>query len=86
MAVAIERSAELIEAVLAVPSPGCAYVPVDPGAPAERNRLVLESVDPALLLVAGEFPTDFHVAVSRCTTSSPVKYRPSWTPTRSSQR
>ncbi|HMS73958.1 non-ribosomal peptide synthetase [Gordonia sp. (in: high G+C Gram-positive bacteria)] len=56
VAVAIERSAELIEAVLAVLVAGGAYVPVDPGAPAERNRLVLESVDPALLLVAGGVP------------------------------
>ncbi|MBD0022934.1 MAG: amino acid adenylation domain-containing protein [Gordonia sp.] len=59
VAVAIERSAELIDAVLAVVGAGGAYVPMDPGAPADRNALVLRSARPALLLVAGGIPDGF---------------------------
>ncbi|MFW0794041.1 amino acid adenylation domain-containing protein [Gordonia sp. CPCC 205515] len=53
VAIAIERSAHLLEAILAVLHAGGAYVPIDPGAPAERNQRVLSSCSPAVVLVAG---------------------------------
>ncbi|MEZ5210767.1 amino acid adenylation domain-containing protein [Gordonia sp. (in: high G+C Gram-positive bacteria)] len=56
VAVAIVRSAPMVDAVLAVLLAGGSYVPLDPGAPARRNALVLDSAAPALLLVAGERP------------------------------
>ncbi|GAA3971611.1 hypothetical protein GCM10022231_36430 [Gordonia caeni] len=56
VAVAIDRSLHLVDAVLAVLVAGGAYVPLDPAAPAQRTALVLESAAPALLLVAGDVP------------------------------
>ncbi|MGB6244385.1 amino acid adenylation domain-containing protein, partial [Gordonia sp. (in: high G+C Gram-positive bacteria)] len=56
VAVAIPRSVELVEAVLAVLHAGGAYVPIDPAAPAERTELILQSARPALVIVAGAAP------------------------------
>ncbi|GAC02285.1 putative non-ribosomal peptide synthetase [Gordonia namibiensis NBRC 108229] len=53
VAVAISRSATLVESVLAVLAAGGAYVPVDPDAPARRTRLVVDSCRPAVVLTAG---------------------------------
>ncbi|MGC9379069.1 amino acid adenylation domain-containing protein [Streptomyces sp. MH13] len=51
VAVAVPRSAELITALLAVLRTGAAYVPVDPGLPAERVALLLEDTQPVRILV-----------------------------------
>ncbi|MFI7633174.1 amino acid adenylation domain-containing protein [Nonomuraea sp. NPDC049400] len=48
--VMLERSVELIAGVLAVLRTGAAYLPLDPGYPAERTRLVLSDAEPAMLL------------------------------------
>lgn len=56
VAIAIRRSAHLVDAVLAVLAAGGAYVPLDPDAPTQRNAMVLASARPALVLVAGEEP------------------------------
>ncbi|WP_244406065.1 non-ribosomal peptide synthetase [Streptomyces sp. DSM 40868] len=54
VAVLMPRSAETVVAVLAVLKAGAAYVPVDPGHPAERIRTVLDDSGAALVLVQGD--------------------------------
>ncbi|MEE1795916.1 amino acid adenylation domain-containing protein [Streptomyces sp. BE308] len=50
VAVAMDRSADLVVALLAVLNTGAAYLPLDPRNPDERRRTVLEEARPALLL------------------------------------
>ncbi|HEX6471812.1 MAG TPA: non-ribosomal peptide synthase/polyketide synthase [Streptosporangiaceae bacterium] len=50
VALALPRSAELVVAVLAVLKAGGAYLPVDPGHPADRVRAMIEDAGPVLLL------------------------------------
>ncbi|HEV3293669.1 MAG TPA: amino acid adenylation domain-containing protein, partial [Streptosporangiaceae bacterium] len=50
VAVLLERSAELVVALLAVLKSGAAYVPVDPGYPADRVQFVLDDVAPATVI------------------------------------
>ena len=52
--IALDRSADLVVALLAVLKTGAAYVPIDPGFPAERVRLMIEDADPKLVLTAGD--------------------------------
>ncbi|WP_165975404.1 non-ribosomal peptide synthetase [Actinomadura rubrisoli] len=47
---ALDRSTQLIEAMLAVLKAGGAYLPVDPDYPAERVRFMLDDAEPVLLL------------------------------------
>jgi amino acid adenylation domain-containing protein len=51
VAVSMERSPELIVALLAILKAGGAYVPLDPGHPDARLRLMLEDTEARLLLV-----------------------------------
>ena len=54
VAIAMPRSADLITAVLAVLKSGAAYVPVDPGYPADRIAFMLADTSPvAVLTTAG---------------------------------
>ena len=59
--VAQERSADLLPTLLGVWRAGGAYVPVDPGYPAERTRFIVEQADPAVIVsqtsVAAGLPT-----------------------------
>ncbi|MEE1739736.1 amino acid adenylation domain-containing protein [Streptomyces sp. BE147] len=50
VAVAVNRSADLVVALLAVLRTGAAYLPLDPRNPDERQRTVLEEARPCLLL------------------------------------
>ncbi|MET8029032.1 amino acid adenylation domain-containing protein [Streptomyces avermitilis] len=50
VAVVADRSAELVVALLAVSTAGGVYVPVDPGLPEARMRLVLDDVAPPVLV------------------------------------
>ncbi|WP_455568892.1 amino acid adenylation domain-containing protein, partial [Streptomyces inhibens] len=54
VAVAMERTPELLVALLGVLKAGGTYLPVDPGYPAERIAFMLADARPALLLTAGE--------------------------------
>ncbi|HVR95588.1 MAG TPA: amino acid adenylation domain-containing protein, partial [Thermoanaerobaculia bacterium] len=51
--VAMERSADLLVALLAVLKTGAAYVPLDPGYPDERLAFLLEDTGAAVVLVHG---------------------------------
>ncbi|MFE2280598.1 amino acid adenylation domain-containing protein [Streptomyces sp. NPDC059454] len=50
VALALERGTRLLPALLAVLKTGAAYLPLDPGHPAERLRLVVEDTAPAVLV------------------------------------
>ncbi len=50
MALALERGLRLLPALLAVLKTGAAYLPLDPGQPAERLRLVVEDAAPVVLV------------------------------------
>jgi amino acid adenylation domain-containing protein len=50
VAVALPRSPEMVAAVLAVSKAGAAYLPIDPGYPADRIGFMLTDAAPALLI------------------------------------
>ncbi|HEY0022709.1 MAG TPA: non-ribosomal peptide synthase/polyketide synthase [Longimicrobium sp.] len=55
VAVCVERSAEMVVALLAVMKAGGAYVPLDPGHPAERLEYMLADSAPAAVLAQTHF-------------------------------
>ncbi|MGY4929166.1 amino acid adenylation domain-containing protein, partial [Streptomyces sp. 900105755] len=57
VAVVLERSTELIIALLAVLKTGAAYLPVDPGYPSERIAFMLADADPACTLTTADLST-----------------------------
>ncbi|MEE1797973.1 amino acid adenylation domain-containing protein, partial [Streptomyces sp. JV176] len=64
----LERSVDLVVAILAVVKAGGAYVPVDPSYPEERIAVLLDDVDPVLVLrelpdVTGQSASDPGIAV-----------------------
>ncbi|MEV5884236.1 non-ribosomal peptide synthase/polyketide synthase [Streptomyces sp. NPDC052020] len=60
VALALPRTADLIVSLLAVLKSGAAYLPVDPGYPAERIAFLFEDVRPAVVVtdsrIAGRLP------------------------------
>ncbi|MEV0088225.1 non-ribosomal peptide synthase/polyketide synthase [Saccharopolyspora sp. NPDC050642] len=64
---AVPRSVEMVVAVWAVLKAGAAYVPVDPGFPAERIRFMLADAEPVLVVTTVEaehaMPPGFPVLV-----------------------
>ncbi|MEV4973972.1 amino acid adenylation domain-containing protein [Streptomyces scopuliridis] len=62
VAVSLPRGLDLVVALLAVGKSGAAYVPLDPGYPAERVRHILTDSSPALVLTTRELAHGLHVA------------------------
>ncbi|WP_189226196.1 non-ribosomal peptide synthetase, partial [Saccharothrix coeruleofusca] len=58
VAVAAPRSPELVIALLATHKAGAAYLPIDPGHPADRNAFVLADAKPALVVTTSAAPMD----------------------------
>ncbi|MEV4050454.1 amino acid adenylation domain-containing protein [Amycolatopsis sp. NPDC049688] len=54
VALALPRSAHLVTAIVAVLKTGAAYLPLDPGYPADRIAFMLEDADPALVLAVAD--------------------------------
>ncbi|OKK04806.1 non-ribosomal peptide synthetase [Streptomyces sp. CB03234] len=54
VAVAVPRSADWLAVTLGVLKAGAAYLPVDPGYPAERIAYILDDARPALVLTTGD--------------------------------
>ncbi|MFD8161400.1 condensation domain-containing protein, partial [Streptomyces malaysiensis] len=67
VALSVPRSDEMIVALLAILKAGAAYLPVDPGYPAERIAYMLGDAEPALVLTAtgdtagGDGPTSLRL-------------------------
>ena len=57
----MDRSAGLVTALLAVAKAGAAYLPVDPGYPAERIAFMLADARPAVIVAAAEAAGDLPV-------------------------
>ncbi|MCF6522532.1 non-ribosomal peptide synthetase [Streptomyces sp. JJ36] len=80
--VCTERTPDLLVALLAVLKSGGAYVPVDPGYPAERVRFMLRDADAAVLLthrsVAAALPG--HDAETVCLDADPAADEPGHDP------
>ncbi len=64
VAVVMERSAELMVALLAVLKAGAAYLPADPGYPAQRLAFLLADARPAVILTAAARVADLSALVS----------------------
>ena len=54
VAIAVPRSAEMVAAVLGVAKTGAAYLPIDPGYPADRISFMLADAQPALVVCTTE--------------------------------
>ncbi len=63
VAVVMERSAGLMTALLAVAKAGAAYLPVDPGYPAERISFMLADARPAVIVATSEIADDLPVRI-----------------------
>ncbi|MBF4999673.1 non-ribosomal peptide synthase/polyketide synthase, partial [Nocardia sp. BSTN01] len=74
VALALGRSVELIVAMYAVAKTGAAYVPIDPGQPAERIDYILETAAPACVLTTS--------AVVAATAGDDEESALRWTPQR----
>ena len=70
VAICMERGSAMIVAVLAAWKAGAAYVPLDPGYPAERLAFMVEDAEPAVLLtqqsLGGMIPALRTVLVDAC--------------------
>ncbi|MBD2452311.1 amino acid adenylation domain-containing protein [Nostoc sp. FACHB-152] len=62
----LERSLELIIAVLAILKAGGAYLPLDPNYPAERLKLMLENAQVPILLTQSHLSKNFLLQTTNC--------------------
>ncbi|WP_158889709.1 non-ribosomal peptide synthetase [Amycolatopsis anabasis] len=74
VAVALPRSAELVAVLYAIHRLGAAYLPIDPGYPAERVDFMIADARPALLITAEK------LAALRAGTAGPVTAAAAITP------
>ncbi|WP_229791801.1 non-ribosomal peptide synthase/polyketide synthase [Micromonospora fulviviridis] len=70
--VLLDRSAELVVALLAILKAGGAYLPVDPGYPAGRIADMVADAAPRLLLTTGAVTTALPVAADRLVLDDPA--------------
>ncbi|BCJ33896.1 hypothetical protein Athai_13990 [Actinocatenispora thailandica] len=61
VALLLDRSADVVVAMLAVLKAGAAYVPVDPAYPADRIAFLLDDIRPRLLLTTADLAPDTDV-------------------------
>ncbi|MBL1083714.1 amino acid adenylation domain-containing protein [Streptomyces actinomycinicus] len=64
--VALDRSIDLVVALLAVLKTGAAYVPVDPRFPADRIRQMIDDADPRLIVTPDAVPAGLAAWDTRC--------------------
>jgi amino acid adenylation domain-containing protein len=64
--ICLERSPEMVVAILAVLSAGGAYVPLDPAYPAARLRFMAEDAGLAVLISDSSLELDWPAGISRC--------------------
>jgi amino acid adenylation domain-containing protein len=55
VAIIMDRSPDMVAAILGTWKAGCAYVPLDPAAPEARNRDTLDSAQPALVITEARY-------------------------------
>ncbi|RJQ75848.1 non-ribosomal peptide synthetase [Amycolatopsis panacis] len=75
VAVMLPRSEQLVVALVAVLKAGAAYVPIDPGYPAERVHYLLNDAEPVLILTEGHYLFDaepIDTALPRCLPEHPA--------------
>jgi len=72
VAVCLERTTDLIAALLGVLAAGGAYVPIDPNYPAERRELMLEDSGAAVLITREGVPMEVLSTVETPRGASPV--------------
>lgn len=73
VALALPRSTELVVALLAVLKSGAAYLPLDPGHPADRLAHVVADAQPTLLLTDGEHDAAMPSGVARIHVDDPAE-------------
>ncbi|MFJ8584812.1 amino acid adenylation domain-containing protein [Streptomyces sp. NPDC093595] len=64
--VALDRSIDLVVALLAVLKTGAAYVPVDPRFPADRIRRMIDDADPKFIVTPAAVPAGLAAWDTRC--------------------
>jgi amino acid adenylation domain-containing protein/thioester reductase-like protein len=64
--VALDRSIDLVVALLAVLKTGAAYVPIDPSFPAHRIRQMINDAEPELVIVPATTPKNLSTWAGRC--------------------
>ncbi|MER6079721.1 amino acid adenylation domain-containing protein [Streptomyces sp. NPDC001833] len=64
--IALDRSPDVVVAVLAALKTGAAYVPVDPAFPAERIRQMIDDADPRIVLTPAAAPANLAEWSTRC--------------------
>ncbi|HXL94566.1 MAG TPA: amino acid adenylation domain-containing protein [Streptosporangiaceae bacterium] len=71
VALALPRTPDFVVAILAVLKAGAAYLPLDPGYPAERVAAMLEDGRPALVLTSADWPNPLPPDVPAVSLSDP---------------